>query len=69
VAARQIFCERLRLVINVLGAALTMPFVNPHAGPFRVEVAEMGDTLAPHFVEKTPARDRRCRRRSRSSAA
>ncbi|MGH3097405.1 MAG: acetamidase/formamidase family protein [Streptosporangiales bacterium] len=37
--------------------ALTMPFVNPQTGPFYVEGAEVGDTLALHFVDLTPARD------------
>jgi acetamidase/formamidase len=37
--------------------ALTMPFVNPQTGPFYVEGAQPGDTLALHFVDLTPARD------------
>jgi acetamidase/formamidase len=37
--------------------ALTMPFVNPQTGPFYVEGAQPGDTLALHFVSLTPARD------------
>ncbi len=31
-----------------------MPFVNPQTGPFYVEGAEPGDTLALHFVALTP---------------
>jgi amidase len=33
------------------------PFLNPVTGPFHVEGAEPGDTLALHFVSITPARD------------
>src|SRR5947199_7777514 len=33
-----------------------MPYVNPVTGPFFVEDAEPGDTLAVHFVAITPAR-------------
>jgi acetamidase/formamidase len=51
------FCGRLRQVTDLPSAALTMPFVNPQTGPFHVEGAEVGDTLALHFVEMTPARD------------
>jgi acetamidase/formamidase len=32
-------------------------YVNPQTGPFHVEGAEPGDTLAIHFVDLTPARD------------
>ena len=33
------------------------PYLNPVTGPFHVEGAEPGDTLAVHFVEIVPARD------------
>ena len=33
------------------------PFLNPQTGPFYVEGAEPGDTLAVHFVSIEPARD------------
>jgi acetamidase/formamidase len=33
------------------------PFVNPQTGPFYVEGAEPGDTLAVHFVSIEPSRD------------
>ena len=33
------------------------PFLNPVTGPFHVEGAEPGDTLAVHFVSIEPARD------------
>jgi acetamidase/formamidase len=35
----------------------TFPFLNPVTGPIAVEGAEVGDTLAVHFVEIVPARD------------
>jgi acetamidase/formamidase len=51
------FCGNVRQVTDMPSAVLTMPFVNPQTGPFYVEGAEPGDTLALHFVELTPARD------------
>ncbi|TDD00800.1 acetamidase [Nonomuraea deserti] len=33
------------------------PYLNPVTGPFHVEGAEPGDTLALHFITITPARD------------
>jgi acetamidase/formamidase len=33
------------------------PYVNPQTGPFHIEGAEPGDTLAVHFVSIEPARD------------
>jgi acetamidase/formamidase len=51
------FCGNVRQVTDLPSAVLTMPFVNPQTGPFYVEGAEPGDTLALHFVELTPARD------------
>lgn len=35
----------------------TFPFLNPVTGPVAVKGAEVGDTLAVHFVEIVPARD------------
>jgi acetamidase/formamidase len=51
------FCGNLRQTTDRPSTALTMPFVNPQTGPFFVEGAEPGDTLALHFVELSPARD------------
>ncbi|MGH3319628.1 MAG: acetamidase/formamidase family protein [Streptosporangiaceae bacterium] len=51
------FCGNLRRTTDLPSAALTMPFVNPQTGPFYVEGAEAGDTLALHLVELAPARD------------
>ena len=50
------FCGNLRTTSDMPSTALTMPFVNPQTGPFYVEGAEPGDTLALHFAELTPAR-------------
>ena len=40
------FCGNLRDPADMPSAKLTMPFVNPQTGPFHVEGAEPGDTLA-----------------------
>jgi acetamidase/formamidase len=37
--------------------ACDFPFLNPQTGPFYVEGAEVGDTVAVHFVSIEPARD------------
>ncbi len=37
--------------------AVQYPFVNPQTGPFYVEGAEPGDTLAIHLIDVQPARD------------
>lgn len=50
------FCGALRSVGDMPSAKLTMPFVNPQTGPFYVEGAEPGDTLALHIAGLTPAR-------------
>ncbi|MEV4706754.1 acetamidase/formamidase family protein [Actinoplanes sp. NPDC049316] len=34
-----------------------LPYLNPVTGPFYIEGAEPGDTLAVHFLDITPARD------------
>ncbi len=36
---------------------ITYPFINPQTGPFYVEGAEPGDTLAIHLIDVQPARD------------
>ena len=50
------FCGALRATGDMPSAKLTMPFVNPQTGPFYVEGAEPGDTLALHIASLTPAR-------------
>ena len=36
---------------------MRVPYLNPQTGPFYIEGAEPGDTLAVHFVSIEPARD------------
>jgi len=50
------FCGTIASPADLPSAALNMPFVNPQTGPFYVEGAEPGDTLALHFVSLSPAR-------------
>jgi acetamidase/formamidase len=51
------FAGRVRGVDDLVSAVVEFPFVNPQTGPFHVEGAEPGDTLAVHFVAIEPARD------------
>jgi acetamidase/formamidase len=51
------FGGRLRTTADLPSSSLVMPFVNPQTGPFYVEGAEPGDTLAVHFVSIEPSRD------------
>src|SRR3954468_23728315 len=47
----------LRSVDDLSRAKVDLRFVNPQTGPFLVEGAEPGDTLAIHLVALEPARD------------
>ena len=47
----------LRSVADLSSEKVDLRFVNPQTGPFYVEGAEPGDTLALHFVSVEPARD------------
>src|SRR4051812_16568052 len=47
----------LRSVKDLSSEKVDLRFVNPQTGPFWVEGAEPGDTLALHFVAMEPARD------------
>ena len=47
----------LRSVEDLSSAKVDLRFVNPQTGPFFVEGAEPGDTLALHLVALEPARD------------
>jgi hypothetical protein len=51
------FSGRLRRPTDRPSDVLNMTEVNPQTGPFFVEGAEPGDTLALHIVDLTPARD------------
>lgn len=47
----------VRSAADLPSRVVRFPFVNPVTGPFHVEGAEPGDTLALHFATITPARD------------
>ncbi len=47
----------LRSVDDLSSEKVDLRFVNPQTGPFFVEGAQPGDTLALHFVAMEPARD------------
>ena len=51
------FSGRLQRTSDLPSQVLDMTQVNPQTGPFFVEGAEPGDTLALHIVDLTPARD------------
>ncbi len=51
------FCGALQSTKDLSGEKVDMRYVNPQTGPFYVEGAEPGDTLALHFVAIEPARD------------
>ncbi|MDN5749176.1 MAG: acetamidase/formamidase family protein [Pseudonocardia sp.] len=51
------FSGRLQRTTDLPSRVLDMTQVNPQTGPFFVEGAEPGDTLAIHIVDLTPARD------------
>jgi acetamidase/formamidase len=51
------FAGRVRGTGDLVSEVCDFPFLNPQTGPFYVEGAEPGDTLAVHFVSIEPARD------------
>ncbi len=51
------FCGALRAVTDLSSEKVDLRYVNPQSGPFYVEGAEPGDTLALHLVSLEPARD------------
>jgi acetamidase/formamidase len=51
------FAGRVRGPADLVSQVCEFPFLNPQTGPFYVEGAEPGDTLAVHFVSLEPARD------------
>ena len=42
---------------DLVSRVCEFPYLNPQTGPFYVEGAEPGDTLAVHFISMKPARD------------
>jgi acetamidase/formamidase len=51
------FAGRVRGTADLVSEVVEFPYVNPQTGPFHVDGAEPGDTLAVHFVSIEPARD------------
>jgi acetamidase/formamidase len=51
------FGGRVRDLDDLPSRVCEFPYLNPVTGPFHVEGAEPGDTLALHFISITPARD------------
>lgn len=51
------FGGKVRGPDDLVSRVIEFPFVNPQTGPFFVEGAEPGDTLALHFVSIEPSRD------------
>lgn len=51
------FAGRVRSEKDLVSEVCQFPFLNPQTGPFYVEGAEVGDTLAVHFVAIEPAHD------------
>ena len=51
------FGGKVRGPDDLVTRVIEFPFVNPQTGPFYVEGAQPGDTLAVHFVSITPSRD------------
>jgi acetamidase/formamidase len=51
------FGGRIRSEKDLVSRVCEFPFLNPQTGPFHVEGAEPGDTVAVHFVSIEPARD------------
>jgi acetamidase/formamidase len=51
------FSGALRSATDLSAEKVDLRYVNPQTGPFFVEGAEPGDTLALHFVGMEPARD------------
>jgi acetamidase/formamidase len=47
----------VRSAKDLVSEVCEFPFLNPQTGPFYVEGAEVGDTVAVHFVSVEPARD------------
>ncbi len=51
------FGGRVRTVADLPSQVCEFPYLNPVSGPFHVEGAEPGDTLAVHLASITPVRD------------
>ena len=51
------FGGKVRTPRDLVSKVIEFPFVNPQTGPFWVDGAEPGDTLALHFVRIEPSRE------------
>jgi len=51
------FTGLVRGIDDLASEKIVFPYLNPQTGPFYVEGAEPGDTLALHFVSIEPSRD------------
>jgi acetamidase/formamidase len=51
------FAGQVRSESDLVTQVCRFPFVNPQTGPFYIEGAEPGDTVAVHFLYIEPARD------------
>ncbi|HEV8281269.1 MAG TPA: acetamidase/formamidase family protein, partial [Candidatus Limnocylindrales bacterium] len=51
------FGGKIRSSSDLPSTSIEYPFINPQTGPFFVEGAEPGDTLAIHLIDVRPARD------------
>src|SRR5213594_3368630 len=51
------FAGKVRSEQDLFSKVCEYPYVNPQTGPFYVEGAEPGDTLAIHLIDVQPARD------------
>jgi amidase len=51
------FDGRIRSTTDLPSKSIQYPFINPQTGPFYVEGAEPGDTIAIHLIDVRPARD------------
>jgi acetamidase/formamidase len=51
------FDGRIKSTADLPSKSIEYPFINPQTGPFYVEGAEKGDTLAIHLIDVRPARD------------
>jgi acetamidase/formamidase len=51
------FAGQIRSSDDLPSRSITYPFINPQTGPFFVQGAEPGDTLAIHLIDVQPARD------------
>lgn len=51
------FAGKIHSETDLVSVVCEFPFLNPQTGPFYIEGAEPGDTIAVHFVSIEPARD------------